>query len=66
MVKIVTLIRYIISSRRLKSLHNILKKEPSELIKRVYEGQKQSESEGEWISLVRKDCESLDIEFDEN
>ena len=35
-------IRLIISGRRLNYLHNILEKDPSDLIKKVYEGQKQN------------------------
>ena len=59
-------IRFIISSRRLNYLHTILSKDPSELVYRVYQGQKESESEGDWISLVRKDCETFGMQFDES
>ena len=54
-------IRNIVSSRRLNYLHNILTKDKSEMIHRVYEGQKQNKSEGDWIGLFRKDCEQFKI-----
>ena len=60
-------IRFIIASRRLNYLHNILKKGDNELIKRVYEAQKMSPSKGDWIELVKNDFEIVfGKEFGEN
>ena len=48
-------LRYIIASRRINYLQNILSKPESELIHRVYEAQKLKTCTGDWIEVVRKD-----------
>ena len=48
-------LRYIIASRRINYLQNILSKLESELIHRVYEAQKLKTCTGDWIEVVRKD-----------
>ena len=58
-------IRFIVASRRLNYLHTILSREKSELTQRVYQAQKSKPSKGDWINLVRKDCDELLIIFDE-
>ena len=58
-------IRFIIASRRLNYLHNILKKPDHELIKRIYNAQKVKTSKGDWIELVKKDFELIGEQFDE-
>ena len=59
-------IRFIIASRRLNYLHNIIMKPQNELIKRVYEVQKHNPSRGDWIELVKKDFQLIGLQFDEN
>ena len=46
-------IRFIVASRRLNYLYNILTKDENELIKRVYMAQKQKPTKGDWISLIK-------------
>ena len=58
-------IRFVIASRRINYLKNILNKPSNELIRRVYEAQKISYTKGDWIELVRKDFELIDEEFNE-
>ena len=59
-------IRYITSSRRLNFLQTILKREDDELTKRVLKAQIENPTEGDFIDLVRNDCEVLEIPFDLN
>ena len=58
-------LRYIIESRRINHLHNILSKSESELIHRLYKAQKIKTCKGDRIELVSKDFEDLQIIFDE-
>ena len=59
-------IRYITSSRRLNFLQTILKREDDELTKRVLKAQIENPTEGDFIDLVRNDCEELEIPYDLN
>ena len=59
-------IRYIIASRRINYLYNILNKPDSELIKRVYEAQKLKTTKGDWIELIKRDFELIEEDFDED
>ena len=59
-------IKFIVASRRLNYLHNILSKSETELIHRVYQAQKKNESPGDWVNLVREDAKLLQIDLDEN
>ena len=58
-------IRFIVASRRVNYLHTILSREKSELTQRVYQAQKSKPSKGDWVNIVRKDCDDLLIIFDE-
>ena len=58
-------IRFIIASRRLNYLQNILQKPRNELIRRVYEAQKKKPAKGAWIELVKKDLDLIGEELDE-
>ena len=49
-------IRFILKSRRILYLHNILQKNESELIRRVYEAQKDDPTPGDFCELVKDDC----------
>ena len=52
-------LRYILKSRRIMYLHNILKKEENELIRKIYETQKQNPSAGDFSELVRNDLTEI-------
>ena len=55
-------VSFVISSRRLSYLKEIHSREDHELIKRVYEAQKQNPSQGDWIELVQKDMNTMGVE----
>ena len=59
-------IKYIIASRRLNYLHNILKRKNNEVLKKVYMAQKQNPLEGDFVKLVENDFNLINENFDEN
>ena len=58
-------IRFIVASRRLMYLHTILQKDETEMVKKVYEAQKTNPSPGDFIEIVRKDCENISLDLSE-
>ena len=54
-------IRHIVSSRRIMYLHNILQKSSDEIVRKVYEAQKQDTSPGDFYQLVCEDKESIGL-----
>ena len=58
-------IRFIIASRRLNYLYTILKRNKNELTRRVFEAQKVETTKGDWIELVKQDCETIEEEYNE-
>ena len=60
-----TLLMNIISSRRIMFLHNILRRNKEELVKRVYKAQKQNSTKGDFM-LVKDDLLKIGEAFDEN
>ena len=56
----------IISSRRIMFLHNILRRNKEELVKRVYEAQKQIPTKGDFIELVKDDLLKICEAFNED
>ena len=56
-------IRFIIASRRLNYLYNIINRPDEELIKRVYEVQKQKTTKGDWYELIKEDFELIEEIF---
>ena len=48
-------IKSVITSRRILYLHNILKRQDSELLKQVYNAMKESPLKEDWIHMVNKD-----------
>ena len=59
-------ITFIVSSRRLNYLHNILKRNDTEVLKRVYKTQKESPLDGDFVKLVENDFTTINEKFDEN
>ena len=57
---------FIIASRRMIYLQNILKREPTELVRRVFEAQKSKPTKGDFIELVLEDFELTNITYNEN
>ena len=51
-------IRFILKIRRIMYLHNILQKNPTEMIKKIYETQKQNPSPGDFSEIVKNDMEA--------
>ena len=46
-------------------LQNLIKRRDGELVKRVYEAQKDIPTKGDFIELVKKDLEMIEQDFDE-
>ena len=59
-------IKYIIKSRRINYLHNILKKDDEELVKEIYYAQKESPVEGDFCKLVAADMDHVEMNMSEN
>ena len=60
-----TLLKDIISSRRIIYLHNILENDKEELVKSVYEAQILKPTKGDFIELVKEDLLKIGEAFDE-
>ena len=56
-------IRYIIATRRILYLQTILHREPDELIRRVYNAQKDDPSDGDFCQLVDQDLRLIDCQL---
>ena len=56
-------IRYIIATRRILYLQTILLREPDELIRRVYNAQKDDPSDGDFCQLVDQDLRLIDCQL---
>ena len=59
-------IRHIVASRRMVYLQTILKRDDSELTKRIYMSQKQSATVGDFYNLVKADYEEIEEVLDED
>ena len=57
-------IRHILSSRRINYLQTILKRDPEELIRRIYEAQVLKPCDGDFADLVKKDLQSIGVPLD--
>ena len=56
-------IRFIIASRRIMYLHTILQKDETEMVKKAYEVQKINPSTGDFIEIVKQDCEKIGLDL---
>ena len=54
---------YIIKSRRVMYLHNILTRSENELIKRVFEVQRREMTKGDFVELVLEDIGYLQLDL---
>ena len=59
-------IKQMMMNRRMMFQQNILKRSPDELLRKVYEAQKVNPVRGDWIKIIEKDFETLEIEMNEN
>ena len=59
-------IRYILASRRLMYLHNILQRDPNEMVRKIFEAQKTDTSTGDFVELVKEDCEAIELNMGED
>ena len=57
--------RFILKSRRLSYLHNILQKPDNEMIKKIYETQKINPSPGDFSELIKDDMISISLKMTE-
>ena len=59
-------IRFILKSRRIMYLHNILQRNQSEMVRKIYELQKRNPCHGDYYEIVRDDMLSLDLNLSED
>ena len=59
-------IEFILASRRLNYLHNVLTKNDNELVKSVYFAQKVNPINGDWCLLVEKNMKLVNINMTES
>ena len=52
-------LRFLMQSRRLMYLHHILRRDDKELIKRVYNAQKENITKGDFAEQVKRDMEDM-------
>ena len=57
---------YIISSRRLMYLHQIIQKDENELVKKVFKAQWENPTKGDFSELVKEDLDMIGAKYDEN
>ena len=59
-------LKFLVMSRRLNFLHSILKRDDSELVKRVLKKQMESRTKGEWFDTVLTDFSIINEVFEED
>ena len=59
-------IRFIISSKRILYLHNILQKDKDEMIFKIFAAQKEKPCKGDFVNLVKNDLENIGLEISEH
>ena len=59
-------IRYIIASRRINYLHNILTRNENEVVSRVYFAQKAKPLQGDFVKLVESDLQLINLQYNES
>ena len=60
------MIRHLVMIRRLKYFRQILTRDSTEIIKKIYMKQKVNSCKGDWIKLVEKDFSFIEQEIDED
>ena len=58
-------IRFILKSRRLMYLHNILQKSDNEMIKKIYKTQKENPSLGDFSEIIKDDKKTISLNLTE-
>ena len=58
-------IRYILASRRILYLYNILRKEKTEMVRKIYDVQKADPSKGDFSEIVKEDMASIGLFMNE-
>ena len=56
-------IRFIVASRRIMYLHEILQRDEYEMVRQTYEAQKTQPIQGDFVNLVLKDCEKIGLKM---
>ena len=54
-------IRFIVASRRILYLHNILQKDKNEILSKIYKAKKMKPSPGDFVNLVKNDLENIGL-----
>jgi hypothetical protein len=60
------MVRHKVMIKRLMFHHHILSREDNELVKKVYNKQKEHTTKGDWIETLREDFEFIGVIMDEN
>lgn len=58
-------VEFVITSRRVNYLHNILRRDDEELVARVYSVQKRKQGKGDWSSIIKQDMEVIELKMSE-
>ena len=59
------MLRHILRINRVMYLHHILGLEKDEIVRKIYEKQKEAPLKGDWFKLIQKDFEFMETDFDE-
>ena len=59
-------VEFVIMSRRVNYLHNVIRRDSTELVARVYNVQKQQPSKGDWCSMVKENMELIKLNMSES
>ena len=60
------MVRHKVMIKRLMYHHHILSREDDELVKKVYDKQKEDTTRGDWIETLREDFEIIGVIMDKN
>ena len=60
-----TPLRQVINNRRMMYLQNILKRPQNEILRKVYQSQKENPVDGDWVNYVKNNFEEVGMVFDE-
>ena len=58
-------LRWVLAERRITFMKHIVNKHDNELIKKIFLAQKDSPNQGDFVQLVTKDLEDLNVTFEE-
>ena len=59
-------LKFIIASRRINYLHNIISRDKNDLISRIFEAQSKSPLDGDFVNLIKKDFDLINEPFNKS